>query len=111
MERIRSEFDDGTEHQDIYIEPLRAIHRPHHTRRRHIDKVLCERRQIRGIFTRVAAIGQIFLDMLEMPGQCGGKLHVLDIQEKNMGTYLEKIKASMGTAPEKIHTVKARVYP
>ena len=54
--------------------------------------------QDRNSFTRVATIGQTFLDMLRRPGLCGGMAHVLEVWDGHAGNYLNDIVTAIDCA-------------
>lgn len=63
--------------------------------------------QIRGTHTRIATIGQTFLETLQKPGLCGGMPHVLDVWKEHAGKYLEEIISAVDNCDVKIIRVRA----
>ncbi len=60
----------------------------------HTTKYLAEVRPIRGSFARIAAIGEVFVQMLDSPDLCGGMGHVLEVWANEGKPYLENIIAA-----------------
>jgi len=56
--------------------------------------------------TRIATIGQTFLDMLQHPRQCGGMPHVLDIYEEHAHHWTDEIVNAVETCSSNL--VKSR---
>ncbi len=79
--------------------PLQNVNHPDLVRERRIR--LVETRHpgasidIRGSFARISSIGQTFLDMLHLPGLCGGMSHVRDMWDQHAGAFLDDIIASV----------------
>lgn len=73
----------------------------------HTTKYLAETRPIRGSFARVAAIGDVFVEMLDDPELCGGMSHVIEVWATEGRAYIEEIIKAAG----RHHTgiVKVRV--
>lgn len=109
--RFNADYPYDPRELDIYIEPLHAVHHPKTVRRRDVTTLATkdhgEWRKVRGKFSRVASIGQTFLDTVDMPARCGGMLHVLEIWEQHAGTYLEEIITRVDVSPKPIHKVRA----
>lgn len=57
----------------------------------HTTKYLAETRPIRGSFARIAAIGDVFVQMLDDPTLCGGMSHVIEVWANEAKPYLEDI--------------------
>lgn len=75
--------------------------------RRHTSKYPGELRQVRGSISRVATVGQTFLDMLEMPEWCGGMPYVLEVWEEQASTFLEEIILAVDRSHTKLTKVRA----
>lgn len=93
------------------IEHIKALSHPEYVRGRavafHATKFFGEYVHIKGTFSRLATIGQTFLDMIEMPSHCGGMIHVLDIWSEHARTYLDEIIARVETIEKPILKVRA----
>lgn len=63
--------------------------------------------QIRDSYTRLATVGQTFVDTLEWPRYCGGMAHVLEIWREHAPTYLEDIISAVDNTTEPIVKVRA----
>lgn len=57
----------------------------------HTTKYLAETRSIRGSFARIAAIGDVFVQMLDEPTLCGGMSHAIEVWANEASPYLEDI--------------------
>lgn len=60
-----------------------------------------------GTKTRVATIGQTFLDTVTRPAWCGGMSHVLEVWEREAPIHLEEIIATVGASLTKLPKVRA----
>jgi hypothetical protein len=62
---------------------------------------------IRESHARIAAIGEVFVQMLDRSDLCGGMPHVLQVWEQHAATYLKSIIEAVDRAPEQIVKVRA----
>ncbi len=106
--------EDYGEAYTIYgdeIELPKALKHPPHVRGRavsfHATKYYGDHVQVKGSFSRIATIGQTFLDMLEFPDYCGGIIHVLDAWSQHAHPYLDEIIARVDTCEKPILKVRA----
>jgi hypothetical protein len=60
-----------------------------------------------GAFSRVATIGQTFLDTVSHPAWCGGMLHVLSVWERETSFHLDEIIEAVDRYPIKLVKVRA----
>lgn len=74
---------------------------------RHSTSSLKDTIYIRDSDTRIAKIGEVFVDTLERPQWCGGIQHVLDVWEKHAEKYLSEIIYSVNKSERKIVKVRA----
>jgi len=109
--QMLQDYGDYLEQAGIEIEPARAVIHPHSVRGRPIaittTKFSGDQIQIKGSLSRIATIGQTFLDTLEVPQRCGGMSHVLDIWSEHAQTYLEEIVERVARAERPIWKVRA----
>ena len=73
----------------------------------HATKRTPEIKPIRGSAARIAAVGEVFVQMLDRPELCGGMEHVLEVWSEHAGTYVEDIIAAVERSTEKIIKVRA----
>lgn len=108
MERDYGEVLEGP-HADI--EPAKAVMHPDMVRGRPISidttKFSGDQIPIKGSLSRIATIGQTFLDTLASPDLSGGMSHVLDIWSQHAATYLEEIIERVTRAEKGIWKVRA----
>lgn len=98
--------------QEVLKAPaLKQVGHPHKVRGRKLTlkktKFVGTSRQVRGSNVRVASIGQVFLDMLDDPGLCGGMSHVVEVWEEHAQTYLKEILQRVDEAGTGIVKVRA----
>ena len=62
---------------------------------------------IRGSNSRIATIGQTFLDMLTHPKLCGGMLHIIEVWQEHAGSYSSEIIEAVEDSQSKIAKVRA----
>lgn len=91
--------------------PLRRVHFPEKVRKRLVALHTSKRepliKPIKGSAARIAAIGEVFVQMLDRPELCGGMAHVLDVWTEHASTYLPDIIRAVDHSPEKIIKVRA----
>ncbi|VVT13858.1 conserved hypothetical protein [Sphingomonas sp. EC-HK361] len=108
MERDYGELLDDT---DKDIEPAKAVAHPDTVRGRPISidttKFPADQIPIKGSLSRIATIGQTFLDTLDSPELSGGMSHVLDIWSEHAPTYVEEIIDRVARAEKGIWKVRA----
>lgn len=96
---------------DNYIAPLKKITLPTVLRERHIALHKTVRspvvKKIRGGFGRIAAVGEVFVQMLDRPELCGGMRHVIDVWADNSVIYFEDIIRAVDSSEEAIIKVRA----
>lgn len=110
-QRIKDDFDNKNIDKGMEIEPLNLTHHPRIVRRRPVEqlktKFYGDWRKVRGEDQRVAAIGQVFLDMLDSPQRCGGMRHVLNVWKEHAQSYLGPIIKAVDAADRPILKVRA----
>lgn len=93
------------------IERAKALSHPSSVRGRpvtfHATKFFGDHIQVKGGFSRIATIGQTFLDMLEIPDRCGGIAHILDVWVEHAPIYLEEIISRVDASDKAILKVRA----
>jgi len=101
-----SDLEDGD-----YIAPLKQIGWPDTIRNRRVSLHKTVRspavKQVRGSFARIAAVGEVFVQMLDRPELCGGMRHVIEVWENNASIYLDDIIKAVDLAKESIIKVRA----
>lgn len=94
-----------------YREKLRRIPFPEKVRQRPVHVHTTKRspviKPIRNSAARIAAIGEVFVQMLSDPELCGGMAHVLEVWTEHASVYLDDIIPAVDAAPEKIVKVRA----
>ena len=63
--------------------------------------------EVRGESTRIAEIGQVFVDMLAEPDLCGGIHHALDVWDRNALEWLDQIIIAVSDEAASIVKVRA----
>ncbi len=74
---------------------------------RHTTKHPAETRPVRNSFARIAAIGDVFMQMLDQPKLCGGMSHVLEVWATEAKPYVEDIIKASDRHYESIVKVRA----
>jgi predicted transcriptional regulator of viral defense system len=109
--QMQQDYGDELEAAGADIEPGKAVVHPNAVRGRPIDisttKFSADQVSIKGSLSRIATVGQTFLDTLDLPDRCGGMAHVLDIWSEHAGTYLEEIIERVTRAERPIWKVRA----
>jgi predicted transcriptional regulator of viral defense system len=94
-----------------YIAPLKQLTWPDSLRKRLVSLHKTVRspvvKQIRGGFSRIAAVGEVFVQMLDRPELCGGMSHVIEVWDQSAETYLDDIIRAVDSAEESIIKVRA----
>lgn len=94
-----------------FREKLRHIPFPKKVRQRPVQVHATKRdpgiKPVRNSAARIAAVGEVFVQMLDNPQLCGGMAHVLDVWAEHASTYLSDIIPAIDAAPEKIVKVRA----
>lgn len=110
-QKARDNFGEYADDPEIFIQPFYRTHHPRTVRSRPVDPLATRHygdwRKVRGSFSRIASVGQTFLDTIEAPERCGGMLHVLEAWEEHSQTYREEIIARVNASPQPIHKVRA----
>jgi predicted transcriptional regulator of viral defense system len=110
-ELMERDYGDVLKDLDVDIEPAKAVTHPHTVRGRPISidttKFSGDQLPIKGSLSRIATIGQTFLDTLDSPDLNGGMSHVLDIWAEHAVTYLEEIIERVTRAEKAIWKVRA----
>jgi len=108
-EKIAKDYSDLEEGD--YIVPLKQIGWPDTIRNRRVSLHKTVRspivKQVRGSFARIAAVGEVFVQMLDRPELCGGMSHVIEVWENNASIYFDDIIKAVDLAKESIIKVRA----
>lgn len=103
--------DYGDVEPGTYIAPLKQIGWPDIIRNRQISLHKTVRspvvKQVRGSFSRISAVGEVFVQMLDRPELCGGMRHVIEVWDQNAEIYFEDIIKAVDLAEEAIIKVRA----
>ena len=93
------------------IVALHLVHHPSRVRRRTLSTFKTEHLgasiAIRGSHTRIATIGQTFVDMLEEPQHCGGMPHVVDVWQEHAQPHLDTIISAVTNCDKAITKIRA----
>lgn len=107
--KIKSDYADINYGE--YFAPLKQIRLPNLLRKRKIDLHKTVRspalKNMREGFSRIAAVGEVFVQMLDRPELCGGMRHVIEVWEQNADIYLDEIVSAVDSAEEAIIKVRA----
>lgn len=110
-EQMERDYGDALEDPSVDIEPARAVTHPKSVRGRPISinttKFVGDQIPIKGSLSRIATVGQTFLDTLDNPDLSGGMSHVLNIWSEHALTYLEEIIERVTRAEKEIWKVRA----
>lgn len=110
-EMMDRDYCDVPEYPSIDIEPAKAVMHPRKVRGRPVwidtTKFSSDQVQIKGSLSRIASVGQTFLDTIDSPDLNGGMSHVLDIWAEHAKTYLEEIIERITRAEKGICKVRA----
>lgn len=110
-EQMARDYGDALKDPDAGIEPARAVRHPETVRGRPISinttKFAADRIPIKGSLSRIATIGQAFLDTLDNPDLSGGMSHILDIWSEHAPAYLDEIVERVTRAEKGIWKVRA----
>ena len=110
-EKFQKDYKDVIPlHRDEYI-PLTVVTHPRRVRGREISVFESANYgnyvKVRGANSRVASIGQTFLDTLQSPKLCGGMRHVLEVWQNHAKTYLEEIVDAVDRSDKPIVKIRA----
>jgi predicted transcriptional regulator of viral defense system len=107
----RMDQDYGSETYKASLPQLTRIGLKQSVRRRpvvlHESSHPAEPVPIAGSVSRIAAIGRVFVDMLDQPALCGGIQHVLDSFDRHAETWLDEIIAAVDATESPIVKVRA----
>ena len=110
-EQMEGDYGDSLEDPEADIEPAKAVTHPETVRGRPVaidtTKFTGDQIAIKGSLSRIATIGQTFLDTLDSPDRCGGMSHVLDIWTEHSRTYCDEIIERVERAEKPIWKVRA----
>ncbi|WP_174297455.1 hypothetical protein [Sphingomonas bacterium] len=110
-EQMEHDYGDSLGDPEADIEPAKAVTHPGTVRGRPVaidtTKFAGDQIAIKGSLSRIATVGQTFLDTLDSPDRCGGMSHVLDIWTEHGPTYCEEIIERMERAEKPIWKVRA----
>lgn len=109
--QMEQEYGSFLTSAEYDIEPAKAVKHPIIVRDRPVmistTKYPHEQVPIRGTLSRIATIGQAFLDTLESPEMNGGMSHVLEVWSEHAAIYLEEIIERVGRCERSICKVRA----
>ncbi|MBX9731343.1 MAG: hypothetical protein K2X59_08445 [Sphingomonas sp.] len=110
-ELMALQYGNAIEDPECDIEPAKAVKHPEKVRGRPISisttKFFSDQIPIKGSLSRIATVGQTFLDTLDSPNLSGGMSHVLDIWTEHAAMYLEEIIERVARAERDIWKVRA----
>lgn len=108
---MEHDYGDVLKDPDTEIEPAKAVKHPPEVRGRPISidttKFPSDQILVKGSLSRIATIGQTFLNTLASPDLNGGMAHVIDIWSEHAATYLEEIIERVNRAEKGIWKVRA----
>ena len=110
-ELMERDYGEVLEDPNADIEPAKAVMHPETVRGRPVSigttKFAADQLPVKGSLSRIATVGQTFLDTLDNPDLSGGMSHVLNIWFEHAATYLEEIIERLTRAEKGIWKVRA----